>query len=192
MPPNILIINSHPSEDKLGTLLHNAYKKGALEAGFSVNELFLRDLLFNLNLEHGYKHLPQLEPDLLNAQTCIAHAGHIVFIYPVWWGTYPALLKGFIDRVFLPGFGFRFHANSEPEKLLAGKSARLLVSMDSPLNYHRNILGSPGEKALKLATLEFCGIHPVKVSYFPETRRTSIAQLKSLLHKVELLGRKGL
>jgi len=51
------------------------------------------------------EHQP-LEPDLVAAQRDIHWAEHVVFVYPTWWGTYPALLKGFLDRVLTPGFAF--------------------------------------------------------------------------------------
>jgi NAD(P)H dehydrogenase (quinone) len=77
----------------------------------------------------------------------------------------PALLKGFIDKVFLPGFGFRYRKDSVWwDKLLTGKSARLIVTMDTPPWYFRWIYGRPGHNAMKKSTLQFCGIKPVKIT----------------------------
>jgi NAD(P)H dehydrogenase (quinone) len=71
----------------------------------------------------------------------------------------------FIDRVFLPGFGFQYRDDSVWwDKLLKGKSARLIVTMDTPLWYFRLINGQPGHKAMEKSTLDFCGIKPVKIS----------------------------
>ena len=188
---NVLIINAYPYEEKFSSKLHEAYKSGAGSAGHDVRDTNLRDLHFNLNLEFGYRKFPELEPDIIKLQEDISWANHLVFIYPVWWGTYPALMKGMIDRVFLPGFAFRFSSGQLHEKLLAGKSARLLVSMDSSLWTHKYSLGSPGEAALKSGTLEFCGIQPVKISYFAEIRKASDSMIKSWFEQAVKLGKKA-
>jgi NAD(P)H dehydrogenase (quinone) len=94
----------------------------------------------------------------------IKWADHLVFVYPTWWGTMPALLKGFIDKVFLPGFGFKYRKDSVWwDKLLTGKSARLIVTMDTPPWYFRWVYGRPSHNAMKKSTLEFCGVKPVKI-----------------------------
>ncbi len=189
---NILIINGFPYEESFSWDIHAVYRKGALAADHQVSEVFLKDLHFDLNLAYGYRQFPEPEPDILLAQDEIRKADHLVFIYPVWWGTYPALMKGFIDRVFLPGFAFKFQPGREQEKYLAGKTARLLVNMDSSLWNHKYNMGSPGEMALKTATLEFCGIYPVRISYFPEVRRATSIMKQRWIDKVEKLGMKGL
>lgn len=187
----IIIINAYPYEEPFSWELQKRYKTGALAAGHSVAEIFLKDLRFDLNLSMGYRKLPELEPDLKMAQEEITKANHLVFIYPVWWGTYPALMKGFIDRVFLPGFAFKFLPGQEHEKYLQGKSARLLVNLDSSLWVHKYNMSSPGETALKTATLEFCGVSPVKISYFPELRRASQSLKQQWFSKMESLGKKA-
>ena len=189
---NILIINAYPYEENFSSKLQEAYKSGTSSAGHDVRETNLRDLHFNLNLEFGYRKFPELEPDIIKLQEDISWANHLVFIYPVWWGTYPALMKGMIDRVFMPGFAFRFSSGQVQEKLLAGKSARLLVSMDSSLWTHKYSLGSPGEAALKSGTLEFCGIQPVKISYFAEIRKASDNMIKSWFEQVIKIGKKAI
>ena len=104
----ILIINGHPDPESFCTHLANAYQKGALAANAQVDLLHLYQLAFDPVLRYGYRQRTELEPDLVNAQKLIAEANHLVFVYPTWWGTYPALLKGFIDRVFLPKFAFKY------------------------------------------------------------------------------------
>ena len=86
----------------------------------------------------GYAQIQPLEPDLLDAQASITWAQHLVWVYPIWWGGLPALLKGFLDRIFLPGFAFKYRPNSALwDRLLTGRSAELLVTMDSPPWYYR-------------------------------------------------------
>jgi Putative NADPH-quinone reductase (modulator of drug activity B) len=61
---------------------------------------------------YGYRKRTELEPDLLQAWDMLQWAEHIVWIYPTWWASPPALLKGFIERLFLPGFTFEYQEKS--------------------------------------------------------------------------------
>jgi 1,4-dihydroxy-2-naphthoate polyprenyltransferase len=93
----------------------------------------------------------------------VAWADHLVFVFPTWWGTMPAALKGFLDRVFIPGFAFEDREDGRGwDKLLEGKSAHLITTMDTPRLIYRWIYGAPGLNALARATLSFCGIRPVR------------------------------
>ncbi len=109
---NILIINGHPHKESLNFGLAEAYKKGALESGYHVEEIIIADLNFNPNLQYGYQKRMELEPDLLDAWEKIKRADHMVWVHPVWWSGLPAITKGFIDRLFLPGFTFKPRENS--------------------------------------------------------------------------------
>lgn len=161
---DILLLDAHPRAASFGTALADAYADAARTAGAHVERLALRDLTFDPILREGYAAPQALEPDLARAQTLLREARHVTFQYPIWWGTTPALLKGFLDRTFLPGFAFRYAEGGRVEKLLGGRSARLLTTLDWPLWAWEWILGAPGRRAMKGATLEFCGITPVRVS----------------------------
>ena len=133
----ILIINGHPDKESFCFSLAKRYKAGALSSGADCKLVNLIDLVFNPILTHGYRLVSELEPDLIKIQQEIKEADHLVFVYPTWWGTYPALLKGFIDRIFLPEFAFKYHKDSPFwDKLLKGKTARLIVTMDAPKWYY--------------------------------------------------------
>jgi len=185
----ILIILGHPNRKTLGGSLTESYKNGALRSGAEVKEINLADLDFDPILHLGYKEIQALEPDLVRAQELIKWAEHIVFVYPIWWGTMPALLKGFIDRTFLPGFAFKYRPNSPFwDKFLTGKSARLIITMDAPAWYNYWINGNAGPKAMKKTILEFCGIKPVKVTTIGSVRFLKPEQITNWLERVEKLG----
>jgi putative NADPH-quinone reductase len=186
---NILIINGHPDKESFCTELAQSYKKGADNTHANCRLINLFELNFDPILHNGYRKRTELEPDLLHAQEEISKADHLVFVYPTWWGTYPALLKGFIDRVFLPKFAFKYRENSVLwDKLLKGKTARLIVTMDTPKWYYRLIFKSPGHNSMKKGILEFCGIKPVKISSFGPVKQSGEAQRKKWLHEIEKLG----
>ena len=185
----VLVINGHPDKGSLCYALSQAYKLGAQGAGAEVREINVGDLKFNPNLAHGYRKITELEEDLLKAQDSINWAEHLVFVYPTWWGTMPALLKGFIDRTFLPGFAFKYRDNSSWwDRLLKGRSARLIVTMDAPVWFYWLAYGRPGHNAMKKAILEFCGIKPVKITSFGSVKRSNDKQRVRWLDKVRQLG----
>lgn len=185
----ILLILGHPAKDTFCGALAESYKKGAVKAGAEVAELNLADLEFDPVLHRGYRAIQELEPDLVCAQELIKWAEHLVFVYPTWWATMPALLKGFLDRTFLPGFAFKYRENSPFwDKYLTGRSARVITTMDAPAWYNFLVYGNAGQKAMKRATLEFCGIKPVRVTTIGQVKNLKKERIVKWLEKAEKLG----
>jgi NAD(P)H dehydrogenase (quinone) len=186
----ILIINGHPDKNSFCFGLAEAYRKGALSTGAEVKEIIIRDLHFNPNLQFGYQQRTELEADLLAAWEKIKWAGHLVWVHPVWWGGLPAITKGFIDRVFLPGFAFKYRINSVWwDKLLKGKTAHIITTLDQPGIYYWLVFGRPSVNQLKKTVLGFCGINPVKVTYVQPIRNSKIEFRDKWLVKIETLGK---
>lgn len=185
----ILIINGHPNSDSFNFGLVDAYKKGANSANAEIKEIVIKDLVFNPNLQFGYQKRTELEPDLLDAWYKIKWADHLVWVHPVWWGGLPAITKGFIDRLFLPGFAFQYRENSVWwDKLLSGKTAHIITTLDQPSWYYRLVFRRPSVNQLKRSTLEFCGVKPVKVTYIGTIKNSELASKKKWLAQVEKLG----
>jgi len=125
----------------------------------------------------------------LAAQEAILWSDHIVWIYPVWWGSLPALMKGFIDPVFLPGFAFQKRENSVWwDKKLVGKSARLISTLDQPGWYYRWVFNRSSHNAMKKLTMNFVGIKKVKSTTIAPIRFSTDTFRKNWLEKVALLG----
>lgn len=178
----VLIIVGHPRANSFSHVLASAYQQGAISNGADVQRLDVGDTTFDLNVtHHSPNHQPQ-EPDVLAARRLISWAEHIVFVYPGWWGTMPALLKGFFDRVFVPGFAFEELGQvGQWVPLLKGKTAHLLVTMDTPAWVFRLIYKQPGHNAMKRSILGFCGIKSVKVLTFsPVKDSTDVTRLQWL------------
>lgn len=189
----ILIIQAHPVKNTFADQILESYKTAALSSGSEVKCLVLKQLKFEINFSEGYRGNQPLEPDLQMAQEMIAWADHLIFIYPNWWGTYPALLKGFIDRTFLPGFAFKYRENHPlPIQLLKGKTARLIVTMDTPLWYYNLVQRAPGHHSMRKAILEFCGISPVRISSLGPMRKASESRRNKWLQQIERFGKKGI
>jgi len=185
----ILIINGHPDQESFNFALSDAYKNGATKAGAEIKEIRIRDLNFNPNLEFGYRKRTALEPDLIEAQKKLMWADHIVWIYPVWWGSVPAIMKGFLDRVLLPGFAFEKREDSVWwDKYFSKKTARLICTMDQPTWYYRLINRCPSHNAMKKLTLNFIGVKSVKITSIGPIRLSKEEFRQKWLHKVENLG----
>lgn len=185
----IVIINGHPDSKSFNHALAAAYKKGALASGAEVKEIIISDLTFNPNLQFGYRKRTELEPDLLTAQALIKWADHLVWVYPIWWGSVPAIMKGFIDRVFLPGFAFEKRAGSVWwDKYLTGKSARLICTLDQPPWYYKLINGNPSHIAMKRLTMQFVGVKKVRITTIGPIRLSTDKFRATWLQKVENLG----
>ncbi|GGJ45364.1 NAD(P)H-dependent oxidoreductase [Deinococcus roseus] len=162
---NTLVILGHPNNSSYCAALAENYVKGAEAAGHTTRLLRLADLNFDLNLKMGYQRKQPLEPDLQEAQKLLLWCDHLVVVFPTWWGAPPAVLKGFLDRVLLPGFAFKYRKDSVLwDKLLAGRTARIIVTSDSPGWWMRYRHADPAIRLMKQTTLEFCGFTPVKVS----------------------------
>lgn len=187
----VLIINGHPDNESFCHALHASYKKGSLSSGNEVKELSLADMVFNPILMHGYRKRTELEPDLLDAWEKIQWADHIVWIYPTWWASAPALLKGFIERLFLPGFAFEYQEKSPfPKKLLIGKTSEIISTMDSPVPYYKWIVKDIGGKMMRKDIGAFCGIKNIRTTYLATVKTSTPEKRQLWLEKVEQLGAK--
>ncbi|MRX41838.1 flavodoxin family protein [Flavobacterium sp. LC2016-23] len=185
----ILIINGHPNPESFNFAVANEYAHGALDSGAVVETITIAKLQFNPNLQFGYQKRTELEPDLLDAWEKIKKADHLVWIHPVWWGGLPAITKGFIDRLFLPGMVFQYRENSVWwDKLLKGKTAHIITTLDQPGWYYRLFYGKPSVNQLKKSTLEFCGVKPVKVTYIGIVKGSGDFQREKWLQKVYDFG----
>lgn len=185
----ILVINGHPNPSSFNFAIAESYLKGAIASGAEVDTITIAELKFNPNLQFGYQKRTELEPDLLEAWEKIKKADHLVWIHPVWWGGLPAIAKGFIDRLFLPGMAFQYRENSVWwDKLLKGKTAHIITTLDQPGWYYRLFFGRPSVNQLKKSTLEFCGIKPVKVTYVGIVKTAESSQREKWLQKVYNLG----
>lgn len=192
MAKKIFIIMGHPDVESLSGALANAYEEGAKTAGCEVRRVNLGELHFDPILHKGYKVIQELEPDLVLIQENMKWADHLVLVYPSWWGATPALLKGMFDRMFLPGFAFRFEKGKVLwEKLLKGKSARVIITMDNHPVLAWLLFGDTSNEVCR-ATLGFAGFAPVRLSQIGPLRLMNDAKRETLKKRICRLGEKGI
>ena len=191
MSKRVLIILGHPSTDSFCGAIATCYFESATHAGREVRIVQLGALNFDPVLHEGYNQIQTLEQDLLDAQADIMWAEHLVFVFPLWWGGVPALLKGFIDRTFLPGFAFKYRQGKVfPDKLLKGRTAHLLVAMDTAPWYYKWVYWMPGLHQMRKHTLAFCGIKPLTTLMFGPVLTSTKTQRQRWLQQAMTLARR--
>ena len=194
MNKRILIIQAHPDRERSHYChgLAAAYRKGAEEAGFTVEEIFLADLEFPLLRSEDEWQQPGVAADIEKAQERIHWADHLLIVFPLWMGTMPALLKGFLEQTLRPGFAFSPEARGGlGGRLLKGRSARVIITMGMPALFYRWFFGAHGFRNLKRNILKFCGIKPVRHCFVGLAGANRPQGRQKWLERVEALGRRG-
>ena len=186
-----ILVGQEDCADTFCSALASAYEQGARQAGHDIRRINIGDLKFDPLLHKGYRVIQELEPDLKKVQEDIRWANHIVIIYPTWWSAMPAILKGFFDRIWLPGFAFHFHKNGLGwDELLKGRSGRVITTMDEwPLA--ERILFGDSTNEISRAILKFSGIKPIRVSKIGPLKDASDSQKRGWLNWATEIGKRA-
>lgn len=191
-PKNILVICGNPDKETLSGNMADHYQAGAEDKGHHVERVNIGELQFDPILHKGYKEIQQLEPDLLALQDKFRAADHIVIIYPNWWCTMPAILKGLFDRIWLPGFAFNFNKQTKKiDQHLKGKTGRVIILSGSHSPFKTWWQFGDYTNEIQYGILEFAGIR-TDVSSFGPCERVDDACRTKWLKKVEDLGKKAI
>ncbi|MEM1051494.1 MAG: NAD(P)H-dependent oxidoreductase [Pseudomonadota bacterium] len=159
---NILLIDGHPDEGRFSSHLLDIYQ-AAIPFGTQITRVNVRDMEFTPILRHGYLKRTEWEPDIQSLAEKFDECDHVVFAFPMWWGSEPAELKGLIDRLFLPGFMYQFHEEGMMwDKYLQGRSADVIATMDTPPFFLRLLYGNAIIRRWKGQILGFVGFKPVR------------------------------
>lgn len=182
----IYVLLAHPDKESLNGAFADAYEQAAEEKGHEVRRQNIGDLNFDPVLWKGYKDVPELEPDLRQAQANISWCQHWAIFYPIWWGSVPALFKGFIDRTLYSGFAYKYH-DHDPfwDKLLKGRSAQVFTTSDAPWYWIYFQYRNSDVNTVKRATLQFCGINPVEVIRFSRVRWADASKRLEWIERVK-------
>jgi putative NADPH-quinone reductase len=194
MPDRIALIQAHP-DSAGGHFCHalaQAYADGAREAGREVRLIDVAQLDFPL-LRSQKDWLEGEAPTALRpAQDTIRWADHLVFVFPLWLGDMPALLKAFLEQIARPGFAFdKVEGNPLGKKLLTGRSARIIVTMGMPAAVYRWIFRAHSLRSLERNILGFVGIAPIHETLIGGVEGLGQAGVQRWLDEMEALGRGG-
>ncbi|MCB1691406.1 MAG: NAD(P)H-dependent oxidoreductase [Pseudomonadales bacterium] len=164
MGKTIVVIEGHPDPDRnhLGYALTEAYRAGAEAAGHNVETVQVATLEFPLLRTQAEFEQGAPPACIETVQQAILRADHLLLEYPLWAGTMPALVKGFIEQVFRPGFAIEANDGGWPKRLLKGKSARIVVTMGMPAFVYRWYFGAHSLKSLERNVLGLTGVSPIR------------------------------
>ncbi|EQB10830.1 MULTISPECIES: NAD(P)H-dependent oxidoreductase [Sphingobium] len=186
----ILIVDGHPDADPVHFVhaLASAYADGA--TAHDVRALRIADLEFPV-LRNPKEWIGQPPPQsILTAQDQIKWAEHLVILYPLWLGDMPALVKAFLEQTLRPEFAFRYGSARMPQKLLTGRSARVIVTMGMPGYFYELFYRAHSVKSFERNILKFVGISPVKRTIVGEVEAGD-RKRQRWLDKIEALGAAG-
>ncbi len=159
---NHLIIYTHLNPNSFTKAVADEVEKVALNKGHKTKNIDLYAEKFNPVLDHSdmqYSFMGGEAPnDVKMYQEKVSWADHITFIYPIWWEQMPAILKGFIDRVFTNGYAFTYDENG-PKGLLTRKSVQLIINTRNPSGMLEKMgLHAAVKKVNEVGIFEFCGM----------------------------------
>jgi len=182
----MLIIYAHPN--KTG---HCGYVLQTIETELKNKQISYEILdLYAMNFnpvmkpeEHYTSGHREISSDCLEIQKKISASDKMIFIYPVWWQNMPAILKGFLDRIFTAHFAYKY-VNNIPIGLLKGKKAIAIATTGGPMIYTMLIKCGRALKVLTRDTLEFCGIKS-KGYLIPSARVLDDKKKKYIENKVK-------
>jgi putative NADPH-quinone reductase len=187
---NIALIDGHPDADRAHFIhaLADAYASAASKAGHNVRRIELATLDFPLLRSRSDWTDGAPCAAIAGAQDTIGWAEHLLFLYPLWLGDMPALLKGFLEQVARPGFALA--EGRMPKPLLGGRSARLVVTMGMPAFFYRFFYGAHSVKSFERNILKLAGIAPVRSTLIGNVEGEA-AERSDWLDKLADLGARG-
>ncbi len=190
MAERIVVIQGHPDPDpgRYCRALAAAYAAGAEAAGHGVTVVDVARLDFPLLRARGDFEHGQTPEALRPAQEAIAEATHLALVFPLWLGTMPALLKGFLEQTFRPGFAFDYGPGGRARQRMAGRSARVVVTMGMPALAYRLVYMAHGVRGLERNILHFVGIGPVRETLIGMVEGVSDAKRRRWIDRMRQLG----
>lgn len=191
----IFVLDGHPAPASLSRSFAESYAEAATSAGHEVRLSHIAEMEFDADFGRaGYASPKPLEPALRQVVDDITWSTHLVLATPMWWGGLPARLKGLFDRTFLAGLAFDTRGvrpGRLPRPLLAGRSARVILTSDTPgwylaLAYRNAILHQ-----LRGQILGFVGFRPTRFTHFPGASHADAARVGAWIGRVRQLGAAG-
>lgn len=198
MGQRIAILQGHPDPagEHLCHALAAAYQEGAEAAGHHVSLIDVAALDFPLLRTQEDWIKGETPESLLEAQGQMLDAEHMVIIYPLWLGTLPALLKGFLEQVLRPSLAASAPGQNasftEFGRLMKGTSCRIVITMGMPALAYRFFFFSHSLKNLERNILKFVGVKPIRTSLFGMVESVGDEKRKTWLQGMKLLGQRAI
>ena len=169
-----LIIYNHPYEGSFCSAIREAVKSGLRKGRHQCKVINLdkdrfdpvmreKDLkAFKLRGEEDLTIVDGVDTKVLRYKKKLEWAERIVMIFPIWWMTTPAMIKGFIDKVIFPGIAYKMEGNRLVSTLSNLKQVVIISTMNTPADIYRNEFDNSLEGSLIKGTFNKIGIHDIK------------------------------
>lgn len=182
--PNCLVLNGHPLSPSFSGAIAERYSQTLDEKGITVRRLDLAGMTVP-ELTTRKPGQEEMTGDVRAFWDAMEWADHVVMVHPLWWGSMPAKLKALFDISLQSGKAYRYRANASlPQGLLAGRSARLVVTSDTPHWFMASIYANAHFRTVSNQILKFIGLKPVRISHLSVVRGATPAQLETLLARI--------
>jgi len=191
MTHRILIIDGHPdpNESHFVHQLAKYYQQGTEEGGHKARLIRVGALQYPLLRSRAEFVSGKTPAAIVAAQKSIKWADHLVVLYPLWFGSMPAVLKGFLEQVLRPGFAFPKRQFVRPNKLpLAGRSARIVVTTGLPGLFGGQVRLASDYRSVARNVLEYCGIEPARTTVIANVEHMTTAQSDNAFYTMRRLG----
>lgn len=184
-----LIVYCHPKPDSFNHAIVDALAGSLKEQGHEVNVRDLYKMSFDPVLKASdFKalHEGNTPEDIKAEQGLVEWADALTMVYPIWWTGLPALIKGYIDRVFSYGFAYAYGEDGNIKQLLTGKKGLIINTHGAPSDHYSRIGMHDGLKITSdKGIYEFCGIQPVGHLFFGGVSQTDDTERKKMLEEVK-------
>lgn len=190
MKPKILLVYCHPNPASFSHAVLESVRAGLAETDCEIELLDLYaegfDPVLVVDAERRRRDLDKVEYTRRHREQ-IARCDAMVFVYPVWWGGFPAMLKGYLDRTFVSGLTYSFAGRPKtatlPNGLMRGKEAHFFYTLDSPALV---ALLDPGWFSNYSSVFRYCGFGPVRRYYLARLKLTTRAERERWLARVRV------
>jgi NAD(P)H dehydrogenase (quinone) len=188
----VLVLFAHPDPESFAAALHRTIVETLVTAGHEVDDCDLYAEGFNPVLSReervGYHDLENNQKPVADYVERLQKAEALVLSYPVWNFGFPAILKGFFDRVFLPGVSFRLVDGKVRPNLWNIRKLAAVTTYGGP-RYRALMMGDPPRKIVKRVLRTVChpSAHPLYLTHYdmnrstPESRAGFLADVRKRL-----------
>lgn len=159
-----LVVVAHPSTDSYCRAVATRADAGLRSAGHDVVVLDLYELGFRIAMTPDERYAyhgdsPILDPMVAEHAALVQRAEAIVFVYPTWWSGLPAMLKGWLERVMVPGVGFVLDERTNKVRPGLGQIRRLVgISTYGSPRWYVRLVNDNGRRIVTRALRMSCGL----------------------------------
>jgi NAD(P)H dehydrogenase (quinone) len=190
----VLIIFAHPRRDSYAGAVLDAFVAGLAERGHSVEIADLYRENFEPRLQaddYAQFHGAEMPEEVRREQARVDRADALAFVFPVWWWSFPAVMKGWVDRVFSQGWAYRFEPGMSRGQLRDRPTLILGVGGSRESTYRKYGYGEAIHVQIDVGILGYCGLQDVATRIFYDVE-ADIESRNSYLAEASELGRQFL